>query len=130
MICLLQEPVRGAHVLPVEIGRQETKGDASRFRELGPDVVCDNYFFFSSRRRHTRCSRDWSSDVCSSDLMKIFLHTIVLFLSFGLAFVWEQTSLADYTIQGLAGLVLLYLLFAFIRKKRNQIGRASCRERV
>src|SRR5256884_5280618 len=26
------------------------------------------WFFFSSRRRHTRCSRDWSSDVCSSDL--------------------------------------------------------------
>src|SRR5690554_7855162 len=24
--------------------------------------------FFSSRRRHTRCGRDWSSDVCSSDL--------------------------------------------------------------
>src|SRR2546429_485906 len=28
------------------------------------------YFFFSSRRRHTRCSRDWSSDVCSSDLLE------------------------------------------------------------
>src|SRR5436305_15268020 len=27
------------------------------------------YFFFSSRRRHTSCGRDWSSDVCSSDLM-------------------------------------------------------------
>src|SRR5256884_7147884 len=27
-------------------------------------------FFFSSRRRHTRCSRDWSSDVCSSDLAR------------------------------------------------------------
>src|SRR2546429_1725890 len=26
------------------------------------------FFFFSSRRGHTRCSRDWSSDVCSSDL--------------------------------------------------------------
>src|SRR5712675_2492617 len=26
------------------------------------------FFFFSSRRRHTICSRDWSSDVCSSDL--------------------------------------------------------------
>src|SRR5687768_18097199 len=26
-------------------------------------------FFFSSRRRHTRCSRDWSSDMCSSDLL-------------------------------------------------------------
>src|SRR5215510_2553932 len=28
-------------------------------------------FFFSSRRRHTRWPRDWSSDVCSSDLSKI-----------------------------------------------------------
>src|SRR6266699_5099221 len=28
----------------------------------------DSFFFFSSRRRHTRCGRDWSSDVCSSDL--------------------------------------------------------------
>src|SRR5690606_28438462 len=28
-------------------------------------------FFFSSRRRHTRFSRDWSSDVCSSDLIVI-----------------------------------------------------------
>src|SRR5205814_4878231 len=26
-------------------------------------------FFFSSRRRHTRCLSDWSSDVCSSDLV-------------------------------------------------------------
>src|SRR2546429_8292365 len=31
------------------------------------------FFFFSSRRRHTRCSRDWSSDVCSSDLSEISL---------------------------------------------------------
>src|SRR5438445_8496936 len=29
------------------------------------------FFFFSSRRRHTRYWRDWSSDVCSSDLNKI-----------------------------------------------------------
>src|SRR2546428_1793605 len=31
-------------------------------------------FFFSSRRRHTRSDRDWSSDVCSSDL-SIFTST-------------------------------------------------------
>src|SRR2546428_1671267 len=32
-------------------------------------IVCDcSIFFFSSRRRHTRSDRDWSSDVCSSDL--------------------------------------------------------------
>src|SRR5690554_7365204 len=31
-------------------------------------------FFFSSRRRHTMCGRDWSSDVCSSDLESAGLH--------------------------------------------------------
>src|SRR5947209_12537718 len=30
--------------------------------------LCVSIFFFSSRRRHTRYWRDWSSDVCSSDL--------------------------------------------------------------
>src|SRR5690606_40389671 len=38
---------------------------ASRAR--GEDAIFV-FFFFSSRRRHTRFSRDWSSDVCSSDL--------------------------------------------------------------
>src|SRR5439155_5319734 len=33
-------------------------------------LVC---FFFSSRRRHTRWPRDWSSDVCSSDLPQVML---------------------------------------------------------
>src|SRR5690606_39675559 len=34
-------------------------------------------FFFSSRRRHTRFSRDWSSDVCSSDLKGYEVHGII-----------------------------------------------------
>src|SRR2546429_10031095 len=37
-------------------------------------TVFNFFFFFSSRRRHTRCSRDWSSDVCSSDLYHLLLH--------------------------------------------------------
>src|SRR5690606_39372309 len=32
-------------------------------------------FFFSSRRRHTSFSRDWSSDVCSSDLLVLIFQT-------------------------------------------------------
>src|SRR5947199_8004811 len=36
-----------------------------RVLPLRGHVLC---FFFSSRRRHTRCLSDWSSDVCSSDL--------------------------------------------------------------
>src|SRR2546421_7542793 len=31
-------------------------------------IASSFFFFFSSRRRHTRSDRDWSSDVCSSDL--------------------------------------------------------------
>src|SRR6266496_3156218 len=34
------------------------------------------FFFFSSRRRHTRSLRDWSSDVCSSDLRHVGEHVL------------------------------------------------------
>src|SRR5699024_10990314 len=34
------------------------------------------FFFFSSRRRHTRSKRDWSSDVCSSDLTELFKRSV------------------------------------------------------
>src|SRR5256884_3565418 len=43
------------------------------------------FFFFSSRRRHTRCSRDWSSDVCSSDLAPIWAD-----------FMTKATSISPY----------------------------------
>src|SRR5699024_8809126 len=39
--------------------------EGHRRKKCGTSKVC---FFFSSRRRHTRSKRDWSSDVCSSDL--------------------------------------------------------------
>src|SRR5699024_12198439 len=40
---------------------------------LLPQFYMILFFFFSSRRRHTRSKRDWSSDVCSSDLSSPFL---------------------------------------------------------
>src|SRR3989442_9738240 len=53
-------------------------------------------FFFSSRRRHTRCGRDWSSDVCSSDLTTVTTKH----LGEGIA--------ADYDAEGrLAGIEIL-----------------------
>src|SRR5688500_19217001 len=36
-------------------------------------IVILFFFFFSSRRRHTRLQGDWSSDVCSSDLVELLL---------------------------------------------------------
>src|SRR6266567_3721701 len=41
-------------------------------------ISSDTYFFFSSRRRHTRFDCDWSSDVCSSDLRSPLTATIGL----------------------------------------------------
>src|SRR5206468_8060701 len=39
---------------------------------------CGSVFFFSSRRRHTRSDRDWSSDVCSSDLSILASRPVTL----------------------------------------------------
>src|SRR6266513_5268553 len=46
-------------------------------------------FFFASRRRHTRSKRDWSSDVCSSDLRYLTV-LLCLFQSYGYALFAEQ----------------------------------------
>src|SRR5207249_7512632 len=48
------------------------------------------FFFFSSRRRHTRSKRDWSSDVCSSDLFWEGLRS-------GIAVI-ETVTLADLEV--------------------------------
>src|SRR5256884_2302141 len=52
--------------------------------------------FFSSRRRHTRCSRDWSSDVCSSDLHRADELALRWFRSAGLR-VQEKPDLSPVT---------------------------------
>src|SRR5690349_24938193 len=69
------------------------------------------YFFFSSRRRHTRSLRDWSSDVCSSDLVHRGRTLTVGF--------WQ--TLSGRTTPRRPALDALFGI---------QIGRASCRERV
>src|SRR2546429_1820514 len=89
-------------------------------------------FFFSSRRRHTRCSRDWSSDVCSSDLFLNYLSNF-----YGSTYHGLQTTLTARNYHGLdfvAGYTYSHALddlssnwVAFLPM---EIGRASCRERV
>src|SRR2546422_10253798 len=57
------------HIAAVETGLSSDPPMNWRLSQL--DRVMLVIFFFSSRRRHTRCSRDWSSDVCSSDLSRM-----------------------------------------------------------
>src|SRR5439155_6201531 len=81
-------------------------------------------FFFSSRRRHTRWPRDWSSDVCSSDLPGVS------------ASLFPAGSLAHLSSLSQIGLILFMFLIGAelnlgeLRRRGRKIGRASCRERV
>src|SRR2546430_5521502 len=88
-----------------------------------------SFFFFSSRRRHTRFDCDWSSDVCSSDLLQTptapviqagGMHTAVqITLSFEIA-----------SMQLTPAFKIAALQLRPISKVVTKIGRASCRERV
>src|SRR5690348_6589567 len=49
-------------------------------------LILDDVFFFSSRRRHTRWTGDWSSDVCSSDLLALIAAVAVAACSSTTAF--------------------------------------------
>src|SRR5699024_12144669 len=55
-----------------------TNGTSATLYTLSEVISCmavPTYtYFFSSRRRHTRSKRDWSSDVCSSDLLPVQLQ--------------------------------------------------------
>src|SRR5687768_10647969 len=91
-------------------------------------------FFFSSRRRHTRCSRDWSSDVCSSDLPGSAVgvtRQLVLRLR---GDVLLQRGFRDPELPARDALHLLLRARVGSRlpdeRLDDQIGRASCRERV
>src|SRR3989442_12002863 len=56
-----------------------------RERVESPRTRVPRFFFFSSRRRHTRCGRDWSSDVCSSDLCTRRSRVLLAYLALGTA---------------------------------------------
>src|SRR5206468_7966575 len=90
-------------------------------------------FFFSSRRRHTRSDRDWSSDVCSSDLENRLLASPAslgpLDSSSGQEDVQAFTPLAADKLRRLLANVELMLAYELV-VLAQEIGRASCRERV
>src|SRR5690606_40777778 len=83
----------------------------------------DRHFFFSSRRRHTSFSRDWSSDVCSSDLAVERQagneRTQYVFGRLGGGCSWGVIRRGHVEFG-------LYVVEDFA----VEIGRASCRERV
>src|SRR5207247_3204890 len=80
-------------------------------------------FFFSSRRRHTRSTRDWSSDVCSSDLRVRWARRHQARSRSQYLHRYGERDLAWWR---LAQRTLSPWMAAVL----GEIGRASCRERV
>src|SRR5690625_6844829 len=85
-------------------------------------ACCLFVFFFSSRRRHTRWPRDWSSDVCSSDLGG---HEVAVITG-------RQRPVDQEQVHVLQAEVIEGLVEGpahVVRGMVGEIGRASCRER-
>src|SRR6266436_1987035 len=76
-------------------------------------------FFFSSRRRHTRCSRDWSSDVCYSDLIGFVIASALCGQAQNMA-----ELVAFRALQGVFGGVLFASVFATIADLYSPAQRA------
>src|SRR3712207_7622076 len=86
------------------------------------------FFFFSSRRRHTRYWRDWSSDVCSSDLATSCCAPCWELRPCRHALGSRSTAVAGRSGgEGRAAQIRTPPLLSFVTL---EIGRASCRERV
>src|SRR5258706_12029482 len=89
------------------------------------------FFFFSSRRRHTRLVSDWSSDVCSSDLDSFFqgADMAVKVGINGYGRIGRNVLRALYE-SGRQKEIQIVALNDLCDSQTNEIGRASCRERV
>src|SRR2546430_7093781 len=89
----------------------------------------DCFFFFSSRRRHTRFDCDWSSDVCSSDLLRDLSFTVAK--NEFVAIVGPSGCGKSTILRLVSGLLPVTTgRVAIYGHAVIEIGRASCRERV
>src|SRR5690606_40937657 len=93
-------------------------------------------FFFSSRRRHTRFSRDWSSDVCSSDLLLgginqyfiIHIHGVKVSSSYIMpVFFFIHQNLVSSAYFLLVEIIGdLFLNFHQARSEERRVGKECC----
>src|SRR5256885_12694474 len=91
------------------------------------------FFFFSSRRRHTRLQGDWSSDVCSSDLVLTlftsqFIHAGFLHLGGNMVFLWVFGRSVEDRLGSALYLAIYLVVGALARSEERRVGK-ECRSR-
>src|SRR5256886_7110816 len=119
---------RSVAVLHIDslVSEKENDDWVDRIQEA---VLAWLFFFFSSRRRHTRFDCDWSSDVCSSDLGDVVLglvEAVAVELVHEVATLGADADPAKAVLE--PGAEVAGELGP--RAVGAEIGRASCRERV
>src|SRR5699024_12087227 len=82
-------------------------------------------FFFSSRRRHTRSKRDWSSDVCSSDLVSATMDGLGSTFYLKRQLMWFVLSLIVFGLTALFP-YQKYRRYLKIRSEERRVGK-ECR---
>src|SRR3712207_7959191 len=128
---MLTEAEREDTALALRVSRLGAGRGGSPSDWFGNSKSC-RLLFFSSRRRHTRYWRDWSSDVCSSDLVHVGRaaerHGRVagdVVVDAGVA---RRGVVVGDAFPALVKVLRLY--DAGDGRRGAQIGRASCRDRV
>src|SRR5260221_9846525 len=98
-------------------------------------LYCFCFFFFSSRRRHTRSLCDWSSDVCSSDLLSSMGRPMLLKQLHGLPFLRSEAARGARLSSAIAlpvfvrgELTAVLVLFCGDRSEERRVGK-ECRSR-
>src|SRR5256885_8403314 len=92
------------------------------------------FFFFSSRRRHTRLQGDWSSDVCSSDLNFLLIQIHLIFTDSASVIQIQIFKIALGCAVDLLMVVIEFLpngnhaLDDFVRSEERRVGK-ECRSR-
>src|SRR5690349_24102707 len=82
-------------------------------------------FFFSSRRRHTRFLRDWSSDVCSSDLLLLLIKDLLPWtplIDIRPSQAWHCSSASTFS----GRVLLIAVIRAICRSEERRLGK-ECR---
>src|SRR2546426_6026863 len=81
------------------------------------------FFFFSSRRRHTRLQGDWSSDVCSSDLILRHFPHVTNEIKAAMKKVAQDVDVVIVEVGGTVGDIESLPFMEAIRQMRQELGR-------